>query len=132
MRIAICLFASAVLSSAAALADANAETAAALKEAYRAAEAPTLAEVHAHLHQVVNCLVGPKDSLFDASQPNPCAKLGKGALIDTKDETARNHLHDAVDLAGMGIASSDFDKAIMLATGAAGALRESQRPNAKR
>lgn len=126
MRAALSLIIAVLVCTGAARADAESEAATALQHAYLAAQAPSVAEVHTQLHQVINCLVGPKDSLFDAGQPNPCAKLGKGALADTADGAKRNHIKDAVDLAGMGIASTDFERSIMLATGAAGALRESQ------
>ncbi len=57
---------------------------------------------------------------------NPCAKAGNGAIPDTADAAKKKHLQDAVDMAEMGIANSDLDKAIMMATGAAGAIRASQ------
>lgn len=116
-----------MLSSGAALADATAETATALKHIYLAANADKLADAHANLHRAVNCLVGPKDSLFDAHTTNPCAKSGKGAIADTSDAEERKHLKDAVEMAEMGIASSDLNKATMLATGAAAAVLASQK-----
>ncbi len=109
------------LTAAAAWADAPSETAAALKHAYAAAQAGKIADVHTNLHRAVNCLVGPADSLFDATAP--CESPGKGALTETTDARKKKHLQDAVDMAEMGIASSDFSKAIMLATGTVGAIR---------
>ncbi len=132
MRAALSLIASACILAAGAWADATAETATALQHAYQAAQSVTLPEIHAGLHRTVNCLVGPKDHLFDASQANPCAKIGKGALVDTRDETKKEHLKDAVDMAEMGIAADDVEKAAMLAAGAAGALRQSQQVAATR
>lgn len=113
-------------------ADVGSETKLALDHAYLAAQADKIAEVHANLHRAVNCLVGPKDSLFDSRVANPCAKAGKGAIADTSDVRKRKHLQDAVDLAEMGLASDDLEKAIMLATGAAGAIQASWKedPNA--
>ena len=44
----------------------------------------TSQEVTLHLHHVVNCLVGPDDSLFDKAAGNPCQGQGKGILPDIK------------------------------------------------
>lgn len=111
----------------AARADAASETSMALTHAYQAAQSTTMDEVHANLHQVVNCLVGPKDELFDVKERNPCAKAGKGAIADTTDPEKKRHLQDAVDMAQMGIVSNDVGKANAYATGAATALWESRR-----
>jgi hypothetical protein len=123
MRIALSVF---LFTAAAAWADAASETAIALQHAYAAAQADKIAEVHASLQRVVNCLVGPGDSLFDKHERNPCAKAGKGAIPGTIDAAKKKHLRDAVDMAEMGIANTDLDKAMMLATGTAGAIRASQ------
>ncbi len=129
MRVLVSVFLAGALSCTAAWADAAHETTTALHHLYAAAQADKIAEVHANLHRAVNCLVGPKDSLFDARQSNPCANAGKGAIADTSDKVRKKHLQDAVDMAEMGIASHDLDKAIMMATGAAGAIRASQARN---
>lgn len=42
----------------------------------------SLKEVTLHLHHVLNCLVGPKDRMFDASAGNPCQGQGNGILAD--------------------------------------------------
>jgi hypothetical protein len=42
----------------------------------------TLKEVTLHLHHVVNCLVGSKDKMFDASAGNPCEGQGNGIVAD--------------------------------------------------
>jgi hypothetical protein len=132
MRAVIFVVVLSAIAAGAAWADAASETAMALKQTYLAATADKIAEVHVSLHRAVNCLVGPKDSLFDSSATNPCAKAGRGAIVDSTDAVKKKHLQDAIDMAEMGIASSDLDKAIMLATGAAGAIQASQRedPNA--
>jgi hypothetical protein len=126
MRFALTVFLFAGLTAAVAWADASSETAIALQHAYAAAQADKIADAHASLQRVVNCLVGPGDSLFDKHELNPCAKAGKGAIPDTTDMAKKKHLHDAMEMAEMGIANADLDKAMMLATGAAGAIRASQ------
>lgn len=42
----------------------------------------TLQEVRTHLHHVLNCLVGPKDKMFDAAAGNPCQGQGGGIVAD--------------------------------------------------
>lgn len=115
----------------AAWADAASETATALQHAYTAAQADNIADAHKSLQRVVNCLVGPGDSLFDRHESNPCAKTGKGAIVDTADPVKKKHLHDAMEMAEMGIANTNLDKAVMLATGAAGAITASQSNSTK-
>ncbi len=44
----------------------------------------TMKEVSLHLHHVVNCLVGPKDPMFDKAAGNPCQGQGNGILPDIK------------------------------------------------
>jgi hypothetical protein len=48
-----------------------------------AAEAPTVAVSHMHLHHVINCLVGPKGASFDTKQADPCKGQGNGAIPDS-------------------------------------------------
>lgn len=126
MRIALSLLLFSSLTVATAWADAASEAATALQHAYSAAQADNIAELHAGLQRVVNCLVGPRDSLFDSHEHNPCAKAGKGAIPDTTDAAKKQHLKDAMEMAEMGIASEDLSKAIMLATGAVAAIQASQ------
>ncbi len=42
----------------------------------------SLQEVTMHLHHVVNCIVGSKDKMYDASAGNPCQGQGNGILAD--------------------------------------------------
>ncbi len=42
----------------------------------------TMKEVTLHLHHVINCLVGPKDKMFDTSAGNPCQGQGNGIIAD--------------------------------------------------
>ena len=66
----------------AAFADVSAELVVASQHAGFAAKAPAIDMVHMHLHHVVNCLVGPSGTGFDATNANPCAKAGNGAIPD--------------------------------------------------
>jgi hypothetical protein len=114
-----------------ALADEASETALALTHAYRAAQSTEMSDLRSNLHHVINCLVGPGDKLFDAAELNPCSKSGKGILNGTTDAITKKHLQDALDMAELGIASTDLTQATMMAVGAAGALRASQSPRAQ-
>lgn len=104
-------------------ADVALEMTTAKARAFAAAEAGDLGEVHANLHQVVNCLVGPGDKLFDSSVDNPCARAGRGAIPDTGNPGVKRRLQDAVEMAELGLASDDFNTAIGMAAGAAGSIR---------
>ena len=107
---------------AAALADAHSEIVVAAQHAGLAAGSADISMVHAHLHHALNCLVGPGGNGFDASQLNPCANSGKGAIPDTSDAGKKAALEAAAATARKGIASNDaaaakkdaFDVADML------------------
>jgi hypothetical protein len=64
--------------------DGAAELRTAATHAGFAAKYETLKEVMLHLHHTVNCLVGPKDRMFDAAAGDPCQGQGVGALPDIK------------------------------------------------
>lgn len=64
------------------------EVATAHAHALMAQNAKTLAMAHAHLHHVVNCLVGPKGEGFDAKAENPCKGQGNGAIPDSASDAA--------------------------------------------
>lgn len=49
--------------------------------------AADLAKADAHLHHVVNCLVGPSGKGFDAQAGDPCQGMGHGAIADAKGDT---------------------------------------------
>lgn len=49
--------------------------------------ATDLKTAHAHLHHVVNCLVGPAGKGFDAQAEDPCKGMGQGAITDAKGNT---------------------------------------------
>lgn len=56
--------------------------------ALMAQNAKTVAMAHAHLHHVINCLVGPKGTGFDAKAANPCKGQGNGAIPDAAGNAA--------------------------------------------
>jgi hypothetical protein len=91
----------------AAYADAAAEIATAAQHAGVAATAPDLLQTHMHLHQAMNCLVGPLDGDFDKTNTNPCAEQGKGAFPDESNPAIKGKLQSAMSLIADGIASSD-------------------------
>jgi hypothetical protein len=92
----------------AALADVSAELTVASQHAGFAAKAGTIDMVHMHLHHVVNCLVGPAGAGFDASNANPCAKAGSGALPDSTDAGQKTKLQTALKTAQAGLAATDL------------------------
>jgi len=87
--------------------DVTAEIATAAQHAGLAAAASGIAQVHMHLHHVMNCLAGPADGDFDKTNMNPCAQQGKGALPDETNPDIRVKLQDAMGLVADGIASND-------------------------
>ena len=53
-----------------------------------------MAMSHTHLHHVINCLAGPKETGYDAAAGDPCQNQGNGALADS----ASNHaLHGKLE-----------------------------------
>ena len=103
--------------------DAAKESAAASAHAGMAATAANLPTAHAHLHHVVNCLVGPKGEGFDAKEANPCAAMGDGAMADASDAAMKKKLGDASAKAQAGIKSDDLAAAQKAAGEAAAALK---------
>jgi hypothetical protein len=91
----------------AAFADIAAELTTASQHAGFAAKAPGIDMVHMHLHHVVNCLVGPMGTGFDASNANPCAKAGNGAIPDAS-AAQKMKLQTAVSQANAGLAATDL------------------------
>lgn len=66
----------------AAMTDTSTEIQTALTHAGFAQKYDTLKEVTLHLHHVLNCLVGPKDTMFDSAAGNPCQGQGNGIVPD--------------------------------------------------
>jgi hypothetical protein len=94
-----------------------AEPAAASKQVQTAAAhagmalgATDLKMAHAHLQHVVNCLVGPGGTGFDANAANPCKGMGQGALVDAKGDAATEaRLHQALGEAEAGLKATTLD-----------------------
>ena len=82
-------------------ADVEGEIVTAGTHAQLAAQAADLDMVHMHLHHTVNCLVGPTGAQFDATNLNPCAGSGTGAIPDSASPTKKTMLEDAVTTAEM-------------------------------
>jgi len=88
------------------------QVATAVAHAGMAMGATDLATAHAHLHHVVNCLVGPSGKGFDAKAEDPCKGMGDGAIADSKgDMTAVDRLHVAVGQAERGLKAGTLDAA---------------------
>jgi len=103
--------------------DEGAEITNAATHAGLAAQAGDIDGVHTHLHHTVNCLVGPGGAGFDASQLNPCANTGKGAIPDADSDSARQALEAALSKANSGLASSDLATAQKDAAGTEAMLK---------
>jgi hypothetical protein len=61
-----------------------AELKTAIAHAGYAEKAGAMTDVTMHLHHVVNCLVGPADSMYDKAAGNPCQGQGAGIMPDIK------------------------------------------------
>ena len=105
-----------------AFADVSAELTVASNHAGMASKAPALDTVHMHLHHVVNCLVGPMGTGFDATNANPCAKQGNGAIADSTDAAQKTKLAAAVTKINAGLASTDLAAAQKDASDASAAI----------
>lgn len=89
-------------------ADVKGEISTAQDHANLAAAATDIAGVHMHLHHALNCLVGPKGTGFDASQINPCAGRGNGAIPDASTAAMKTSLQSAANEASKGIAETNL------------------------
>ena len=90
-----------------AFADVSAELTVSAQHAGLASKAAAIDGVHMHLHHVVNCLVGPSGKGYDATNANPCAKAGNGAIPDASADQ-KTKLMAALTAANAGLASSDL------------------------
>lgn len=104
-------------------ADAAGEISTAATHATLAAQSAALDGVHTHLHHVLNCLVGPGGTGFDAKQINPCAGSGSGAIPDTSDAAKKKELEEAANTTRAGIAASDMKTSVKAATDVATELK---------
>jgi hypothetical protein len=74
--------------------------------------AADLKMVHAHLHHVINCLVGPSGKGFDAQEADPCQGQGQGAIVDARgDAASESRLHAALNQAEHGLKATTLDGA---------------------
>jgi hypothetical protein len=89
------------------LADTAAELSIAQTHAGMAAKAADLKTTQMHLHHAVNCLVGPGGAGYDATNANPCAKAGNGAIPDSMNAAQKAKLQTAVADAGPGLSTTD-------------------------
>lgn len=77
--------------------------------ALMAQNAKTIAEAHTHLHHVINCLVGPKGTGFDAKAGDPCKSQGNGAIQDAaNDQAMHGKLQGALADAESGLKSDSL------------------------
>jgi hypothetical protein len=90
-----------------------------------AVKAADLAGVQMHLHHVVNCIVGPSGTGFDATPGNPCKDQGSGIMPDFKGTDAkRSALQKALDDAQAGLKATDVAAARQKAADAQTMLHE--------
>jgi hypothetical protein len=88
------------------------EIATALRHAGMSAGSSTIADVHNHLHHVLNCLVGPSGAGYDATAEDPCKGQGTGAVNDVYNKSKeRKKLDAAVKDANKGLKEDDLKKA---------------------
>lgn len=114
--------AASLLAGSALAADVKGEIATAQDHANLAAQAGDIKGVHMHLHHAVNCIVGPKGAGFDATQINPCAGRGNGAMPDA-NASEKAALQTALDDANKGLAENDLAAAKKDAVATSDALK---------
>ena len=115
-------------SSAGGAANADQEISTALQHAGMSAGSSTLADVHMHLHHVLNCLEGPSGQDYDASAEDPCKGQGNGAINDVKDKSKqRKELEDAVKEAKKGLKENKVKKAKKYAKKVMDELKDAQK-----
>ena len=80
--------------------------------AHMASTVKSVKMVHTHLHHVLNCLVGPKDKLFNTHFMDPCKGMGNGAINDLQvSPKLRAVLEMAIKIAVQGEHDTKFSKA---------------------
>ncbi|TAM93747.1 MAG: hypothetical protein EPN40_12970 [Rhodanobacteraceae bacterium] len=120
--------------SLAAFAQGNAtnEVSTAHAHALMAQNAKTLAEAHAHLQHVVNCLVGPKGTGFDSKAEDPCKGQGNGAIPDSASNQAKqSKLQSALSDAQAGLKADSLAGVQQDAGKAAATLQDTGTPAKK-
>ncbi|HEY4128692.1 MAG TPA: hypothetical protein VGN70_11635 [Gammaproteobacteria bacterium] len=79
---------------------ADQELSTAVNHADQAKSAKDITAVHEHLHEVLNCLVGPAGTGFDTGTSNPCQRMGRGAVLDVQQGSDETRLiNDAINQA---------------------------------
>ena len=74
-----------------------------------AQSATSVAMAQTHLHHVINCLVGPGGSGFDAAAGTPCKGQGNGAIPDSANDHALHaNLESALMDAQAGLKSESL------------------------
>lgn len=113
-----------------AAANAQQEVKTANAHAMMAQSASTLKMAHAHLHHVLNCLVGPKGEAFDSNALNPCKGMGNGAVPDSASNKALNaQLKKAVSDAQAGLKDDTLQGAHKQAASTAKLLKTASAAN---
>ncbi|HVT98213.1 MAG TPA: hypothetical protein VHE33_11965 [Acidobacteriaceae bacterium] len=110
----------------AAFADHDAEMIIAYRYSDLAFRAPTIDLVHMHLHQVVNCLVGPGGPGFDATYTNPCAEAGNGAIPDAPESSMEFQMRIVLATVNAGLAATDIATAKKYAGDASATINSGQ------
>ena len=103
-------------------ADLGAEISTASTHAGLAAKAGNIDMVHMHMHHAINCLEGAKGADYDASNANPCAKSGDGAIVDSASAAQKAKLQAAAAQLKSGLALTDMAAAGKVATDASAAI----------
>ena len=93
--------------------------------AHMAQSATSVAMAHTHLHHVINCLVGPGGSGFDAAAGTPCKGQGNGAIPDaTADHALHAKLESALADAQAGLKTESLAAVQQTAGKAAAGLQD--------
>ena len=111
LSIAALAGASVLIAGTAFAASLSAEIANARTHANNAANAGAIDAVHMHMHHAINCLAGPKGEGYDASQMNPCANAGDGAITDQTDAAKKAKLESAKAALMKGLGENDLKAA---------------------
>lgn len=124
LMILACALATGLTITASAQDKAATEVTTAHAHALMAQHAATLTMADAHLHHVINCLVGSKGAGFDAAAGTPCKGQGNGAIPDSaSDQALRAKLETALTEARAGLESSTLASAQQAAAKVAAALQ---------
>ncbi|MGH8372233.1 MAG: hypothetical protein ACRETO_05835 [Gammaproteobacteria bacterium] len=108
--------------------DAAKQIATAEIHAQMAAASKDINMIHAHLHHVINCLVGPQGKLFDSKAEDPCKGMGNGALNDLAHQPGVHaNLDAALETALRGTHEDKYPQAHAAATRTAALLKDASK-----